>query len=53
MKLKKVYWSWSKYNTTPEFNMLTAENVAARLAQAYLSTKSDIVNFVQKLYFDC
>ena len=30
-----------KYITTPEFNMLTAENFAARLAQANLITKTD------------
>ena len=30
-----------KYNTTPEFNELTAENFAARLAQANLITKTD------------
>ena len=27
-----------KYNTSPEFNTLTAENVAARLAQANLAS---------------
>ena len=30
-----------KYITTPEFNKLTAENFAARLAQANLITKAD------------
>ena len=35
----------SKYITTPEFNKLTAEHFAARLAQANLASKSDIVNF--------
>ena len=30
-----------KYITTPEFNKLTAENFAARLAQANLITKID------------
>ena len=30
-----------KYITTPEFNKLTAENFAARLAQANLVTKTD------------
>ena len=30
-----------KYITTPEFNMLTAENFAARLAQANLITKTE------------
>ena len=36
------------YVTTPEFNKLTAENFAARLAQANLACKSDIANFVKK-----
>ena len=36
------------YVTTPEFNKLTAENFAARLAQANLASKSDIANFVKK-----
>ena len=35
-----------KYITTPEFNKLTSENFAARLKQANLASKSDIVNFV-------
>ena len=35
--------------TTPEFNKLTAENFAARLKQASLASKSDIVN---KTYFE-
>ena len=30
-----------KYNTTPKFNKLTAENVAARLKQANLVTTTD------------
>ena len=42
----------SKYITTPEFNKLTAENFAARLAQANLPSKNDIANFVKKTYFD-
>ena len=37
-----------KYIATPEFNNLTAENFAARLAQANLARKSDITNFVKK-----
>ena len=41
-----------KYITTPEFNKLTAENLAARLAQANLAIKSDIANFVNKTDFD-
>ena len=42
----------SKYITTPEFNMSTAEIFAARLAKANLASKSDIVNFVRKTDFD-
>ena len=41
-----------KYIITPEFLKLTAENFAARLAQANLASKSDIVNFVKKTDFD-
>ena len=41
-----------KYITTPEFNKLTAENFAARLAQENLAAKSDIANFVNKTDFD-
>ena len=41
-----------KYITTPEFNKLTVENFAARLAQANLASKSDIANFVKKTDFD-
>ena len=52
-------WLWQKVNeikkklidhkhdeniTTPEFNKLTAENFAARLAQANLVTKTDFDN---------
>ena len=41
-----------KHITTPEFNKLTAENFAARLAQANLASKSDITNFVKATDFD-
>ena len=43
MKLKKKITDHShdKYITTPEFNKLTRENFAARLAQANLITKTD------------
>ena len=41
-----------KYITTPEFNNLAAENFAARLKQANLSSKNDIANFVNKMDFD-
>ena len=40
-----------KYVTTPEFNKSTAENFAARIAQASLGSKSDIANFFQKTDF--
>ena len=42
----------SKYITTPEFNMLTAENISARLKQPNLATKCDIADFVKKEDFD-
>ena len=42
----------SKYITSPECNKLTAENFAARLAQANLVSKNDIANFVKKTGFD-
>ena len=42
----------NKYITTPEFNKLTSENFAARLKQAILASKSDIVHFVIKTDFD-
>ena len=38
-----------KYLTTPEFNKLTAENFAARLAQANLVTKTDFDNKLSSL----
>ena len=41
-----------EYITTPEFNNLTAENFAARLKQANLTSKSDISNLVDKTNFD-
>ena len=39
----------STYSTTSEFNKVTAESVAARLAHANLGRKSDVVNFDDKL----
>ena len=39
-----------KYNTTPEFNKLAAENFAARLAQANLITKTDFDDKLSSLY---
>ena len=41
-----------KQFTTQEFNKLTLENFAARLAQANLESKNDIANFVRKTDFD-
>ena len=38
-----------KYITTPEFNKLTAENFAARLAQANLITETDFEQNYQAL----
>ena len=37
----------SKHITTPELNKLTAEDVAARLAQANSASKNDTANFVK------
>ena len=37
-----------KYITTPEFNKITAEKFAARLAQANLANKNDIAAFSKK-----
>ena len=38
--------------TAPEFNKLTAQGFAARLKQADLESKSDIINFVKETDFD-
>ena len=46
MKLKR------KLLTTPEFNNLTAENFATRLAQANLASKNDISALVKKKCFN-
>ena len=43
---------YDKYITTPEFNTLTAENFAARLAQVNLASKIVIANFLKKTDFD-
>ena len=53
-------WNWKKntdhdhdkHIATLEFNKLTTENFAARLAQANLASESDIANFVKKTDFD-
>ena len=39
----------STYITTSEFNKVAAESVAARLAHANLGSKTDVVNFDDKL----
>ena len=41
--------SHDKHVTTPEFNKLTAENLAARLAQANLVIKTDFDNKLSSL----
>ena len=41
-----------KYITIQEFNTLTSENFAARLKQAELATKIEIVDLVKKTDFD-
>ena len=41
-----------KYIATQEFNKLTSEHVTARLKQANLASKCDIVNFVRQTDFD-
>ena len=41
-----------KYISTQEFNKLTSENIASRLAQTNLAIKNDIANFVKKADFD-
>ena len=53
MKLKKKYdHDHDKYITKQEFNKLTSEKFAARLAQANSASKNDIVNFINKTDFD-
>ena len=51
MKLKKklAAHTHDKYITTPEFNKLTAENLAERLKQASLVTKTDFDNKLSSL----
>ena len=41
-----------KYITTQEFNKLTSETFAARLAQAKLATIDDIADFVKETDFN-
>ena len=42
----------SKSITTPEFNKLSVETLTARLKQANLATKGDIVDFIKKTDFE-
>ena len=49
MNLKSTDHSHDKYITTPEFNKLTAENFAARLAQVNLVTKKDFDDKLKNL----
>ena len=42
----------SKYITTPEFNKLSEEKFAARLAQANLTSKNEISNLIKKTDFE-
>ena len=43
---------YDKYITTEEFYKLTSKNLDARLAQANLTRKNDIADFVKKTDFD-
>ena len=47
-EIKSTDHDHDKYIISPEFKKLTAENFAARLAQEYFASKSDIPNFVKK-----
>ena len=49
---KKIDHDHEKYVTTQEANKLTAENFAARLKQTNLKSKSNISDFLNKVYFD-
>ena len=44
--------NYDKDIATSEFNKITAETFAARLAQVNIATKSDIANFVNKTDFN-
>ena len=46
---KIIDYSYHKYITTPEFNKLTAETFAARLAKANLVTKTDFDDKLKNL----
>ena len=49
IKKKFTNHNHDKYITTPEFNKLTLENFAARLAQANLIAKTDFDNRLMSL----
>ena len=51
IKKKIIDHDHDKYITTSEFNKLTTENLAVRLLQANLASKSDFGNFVKKTHF--
>ena len=42
----------NKYITTQEFNKLTSQNLASRIAQANLANKNDITALVKKKDFE-
>ena len=41
-----------EYTTTQEFNKLMTDNFTAILAQAKLTAKNDIADYVKKIYFN-
>ena len=54
LKLKRknlIINNYGKYITTQEFNMLTADDFAARLAQEKLATKANIADFIKVIDF--
>ena len=52
LKSKILDRDYRKHITTHKFNKLTADNFAARLAQAKSATKDDIADFVKKTDFN-
>ena len=51
IKKKITDHNYDKYITTQEFNNITSEHFAARLAQVNLASKNDIADFVSKTDF--
>ena len=49
---KILYHNHGKYITTEEFNKLTADNFAPRIAQAKIATKDDIADLAKETNFD-